>query len=731
VSQKTQELFRFGPFTLDRLDRTLFQGGRRVRLTPKAFDLLALLVEHRGGLVTREEILQALWPDTFVEDSNLTYQMSTLRKVLEAGGGEALIETVPKRGYRLTVPVVAETAIADENAIADEKRKQWRPHWAVVTLGIVTLATGASFWLSRGSPVTVGSPRVSPLTTYPGSELDPSLSPDGSQVAFIWNGGSGANFHVYTQAVGASSPRRLSAGATNEASPVWSPDGRSIAFLRELSPSRSAIIVASASGGAERKVAEIRCGIPRVDRNIENWYGTFLDWHPNGQWLAASEYNADYSSPSENQGILLISISDGMTRQLTAPTAPAADISPAFRGDGRYLVFVRRSSYGASQLFGINLTSGLQPSDHPYLISSEPAVNACPRWTPQNEILFLVGPALVPELRLWRTASRSLKASELPFLTDTVLEISGVRPSRQPGGMNFVYVRANRDENVWELRQSGATDRAAAPAVPLIDSSRADVAPEFSPDGKRLAWVSDRSGTMEIWVSAPDGSNPIQVTKFRGRGVGGPNWSPDANFIASACRDLSGNGSTLYLIKPDGGGVEPITAGHSLDVVPTWSNDGRFIYFTSTRSGSQALWKMPIHGGSAVRISDGPEWLARESADGKWLYSIRRSSAAKFDLARRSLRGTASDEILAPVANSRSYAMANDGVYFISAPEDGNQGRIEFLRNDGRRVTVATLLKPPGFGLTVSPTAAGGERRILYTQTDRFETDLLLVEGFR
>lgn len=724
MSQKMQRLFRIGPFTLDLRDRSLFQGGQRVRLTPKAFDLLCLLVEHHGGLVTRDEIIQALWPDTFVEDSNLTYQMSTLRKVLEAGGGGPLIETVPKRGYRLTVPVVAESAQAEESG------RQWHLHRGVVTLVIAAAAAGAGFWLSRGSPVTVGSPRVSPLTTYPGSELDPSLSPDGSQVAFIWNGGSGAEFHVYTQAVGASAPRRLSSGTMNEASPVWSPDGRHIAFLRELSASRSAIIVVSASGGAERKVAEIRCGIPRVDRNIENWYGTFLDWHPDGQWLAASEYNANYSS-SESQGILLISISDGATRQLTAPTAPAADIAPAFRGDGRYLVFVRRSSYGASQLFGVSLTSDLQPSGHPSLISTEPVVNASPRWTPQNEVLFLVGPALVPELRLWRTAPPNLKASAVPFLTDTVLEISGVRPSQQHGGLNFSYVRANRDENIWELRQSQAIDGAGAAAVPLIDSSRADVAPQFSPDGKRLAWVSDRSGTMEIWVSAPDGSNPIQVTKFGGRGVGGPNWSPDAKLIASASRDLSGQSSILYLIQPDGGGVEQITAGHSLDVVPTWSNDGRFVYFTSTRSGSQALWKMPIHGGSAVRISEGPEWLAGESPDGKWLYSIRRSSPARFDLARRSLRGAAADEILAPVANSRSYAIANDGVYFISAPGEGNQGRIEFLRNDGRRVTLATLWKPPGFGLTVSPTAAGGDRRILYTQTDRFETDLLLVEGFR
>jgi Tol biopolymer transport system component/DNA-binding winged helix-turn-helix (wHTH) protein len=725
MSQKTQELFRFGPFRLDLRERSLFQGGQRVRLTPKAFDLVALLVEHRGGLVSREEIVQALWPDTFVEDSNLTYQMSTLRKALEAGGGEALIETVPKRGYRLTVPVVVETAVANES------RRQWYIHWAVVTLAIAAVATGIGLWLAHESSATLGSPRVSPLTSYPGSELDPSLSPDGSQVAFIWNNGSGAEFHVYTQAVGASAPRRLSSGAMNEASPVWSPDGRHIAFLRELSASRSAIIIASSSGGAERKLAEIRCGIPRPDRNIENWYGTFLDWHPNGQWLAASEYNPNGSSASESQGILLISTSDGTTRQLTTPTPPAADIAPAFRGDGRYLVFVHRTSYGASQLYGINLTSESQPSGQPSLVSSESVVNASPKWTLQDEVLFLVGPALVPELRLWRIAPPRSNASAVPFLTDAVLEISGVRTSRQHGGMSFSYVRANRDENIWELRPRQNKDRSGTPAVPLIDSSRADVAPEFSPDGKRLAWVSDRSGTMEIWVSAPDGSNPIQVTKFGGPEVGGPNWSPDANFIASACRDLSGQSSTLYLIKPDGGGVEPITAGDSLDVVPTWSNDSQFIYFTSSRSGSQALWKRTLHGGSATRISNGPEWLARESPDGRWLYSIRRSSPARFDLVKRSLRGASSDEILAPVANTRSYAIANDGVYFISPPQEGDQGRIEFLRNDGRRATVTTLLKPPGFGITVSPTAAGGERRILYTQTDRFETDLLLVEGFR
>src|SRR5690242_15319279 len=156
--QETQVLFRFGSFTLDRRDRSLFQGGQRVRLTPKAFDLLSLLVEHRGGLVTREEIVQALWPDTIVEDSNLTYQMSTLRKALEAGGGEAFIETVPKRGYRLTVPVVAEYAKADKTSTDGEAQAaawQWRSRSAVVSLVITAVATGMGFWLFRGSPVTV------------------------------------------------------------------------------------------------------------------------------------------------------------------------------------------------------------------------------------------------------------------------------------------------------------------------------------------------------------------------------------------------------------------------------------------------------------------------------------------------------------------------------------------------------------------------------------------------
>jgi Tol biopolymer transport system component/DNA-binding winged helix-turn-helix (wHTH) protein len=716
------ELLRFAAFRLDSRQRCLFQGDQRVRLTPKAFDLLALLVERRGGLVTREEIVQALWPDTFVEDSNLTYQMSSLRKALEPGGAD-LIETVPKRGYRLTVPVIAETAPAGET------RKRPYRQWAMVILGAATLS---AMWLVPHEwPVSATPPRVSPLTSYPGSELDPSLSPDESQVAFIWNGGSGDEFRVYTQAVGASVPRRLSAGGTNEASPAWSPDGRYIAFLRELTASRSAVIVIPASGGVERKLSEIRCGIPRADRDIETRYGAFLDWRPDGRWLAVSEFNAHDSPPSETQGIMLISTVDGTTRRLTAPIPPAADIAPAFRGDGHYLVFVRRGSWSTSQLFGMSLRDDLQPSGTPVLLSSEAAVNSSPKWTPNNEILFLAGPALVPELRLRRMDPSSRKVSAMPFLTDTVLEISGVRPSRQLAGITFSYVRANRDENIWEVRREQRSDQVEPSAAPLIHSSRADVAPEFSPDGKRLAFDSDRSGTMEIWISDSDGANPIQVTRWGGLSGSGPNWSPDGKYISYARRDQYGRASNLYLISADGGDVRQITKGQSLNTVPTWSNDGRSLYFTSNRGGSIALWKMPVDGGPAKRISDRREALARESPDGRWLYSEWNSAPGRLELVRRSLFGAGSVEILAEVANARSYAIADDGVYFISPPEQGNEGRIQFLRNDGRRATIATLSKPPTFGLSVWPKSAGSKCRIVYSQTDRFETDLMLVEGFR
>src|SRR5437762_2885061 len=103
--QRARHFYEFGQFRIDEGERVLLREGQPVPLAPKVFDTLLALVRDRGHVIEKERLMKELWPDTFVEESNLTYNISQLRKALGAGDGERYIETVPRRGYRFTAPV--------------------------------------------------------------------------------------------------------------------------------------------------------------------------------------------------------------------------------------------------------------------------------------------------------------------------------------------------------------------------------------------------------------------------------------------------------------------------------------------------------------------------------------------------------------------------------------------------------------------------------------------------
>ncbi len=105
TSQKAKRIYRFGSFTLNEAEHQLLRNGEPVRLAPKAFDVLLVLIQNRGSLVTKEELLEEVWPDAFVEEANLSVNVASLRKAIEEGDEWRCIETVPKRGYRFVAPV--------------------------------------------------------------------------------------------------------------------------------------------------------------------------------------------------------------------------------------------------------------------------------------------------------------------------------------------------------------------------------------------------------------------------------------------------------------------------------------------------------------------------------------------------------------------------------------------------------------------------------------------------
>ena len=195
------DVYEFGPYRLDAGQRSLARGPERVPLAPKTFDLLLLLVRNGGRAVSKQELMTALWPDTFVEDTNLSFQVSTLRKAL-GDAGSAWIEAVPKHGYRFAAEVVtaslpaqmAGPSLADNApgrvvSAPERNRKRWMLTKGLIASLLMFAAGYVAFGSRRSSPpFPYVNVVATPLTAYPGNQTGPSLSPDGNQVAFSWDG---------------------------------------------------------------------------------------------------------------------------------------------------------------------------------------------------------------------------------------------------------------------------------------------------------------------------------------------------------------------------------------------------------------------------------------------------------------------------------------------------------------------------------------------------------------
>jgi Tol biopolymer transport system component len=277
--------------------------------------------------------------------------------------------------------------------------------------------------------------------------------------------------------------------------------------------------------------------------------------------------------------------------------------------------------------------------------------------------------------------------------------------------------------NIWRAKGPRAPAQGGAP-VELISSPRQQDDEQFSPDGKRIAFASDRSGSFEIWLCNSDGSSPVQLTSFGGPLTGTPNWSPDGRWIAFDSRP--GGRSRVFVVSAEGGEARRVTEGNWDDFVPSWSRDGKWIYFCSNRSGDWELWKVPAAGGQAVQVTETGGFEAKESKDSKWLYYTKSSAQGIWKMPVRGGAG-----ILALDRNIRRFWDATDqGICFIDLDAKPHP-TINVCDLDTQRVTrIATIDKPlwtPDGALSVSPDG----QWVLYPQVDRVESHIMLVENFR
>ncbi|MFN7937500.1 MAG: protein kinase [Bryobacteraceae bacterium] len=536
-------------------------------------------------------------------------------------------------------------------------------HWKAIAALAVFIAAGASTALYFRSPKEE-APRVFhplPLTNYPGTEIFPTFSPDGKQVAFSWNGEKRDNSDIYVKYLDSQTPLRLTHGPESDLQPSWSPDGRWIAFLRRKGTNYSLHLI-SPHGTEERKLVEG----PETLQPIT--------WLPDGKSLTFSRRRDD-DSPYR---IFRFALDSGKTFPLTdPPQGELGDRDRAFSNDGKAMLFVRRgNNVAVSKMMLLDLTPEGDPAGQPLAVLSGASNLSHPQWLPGpgNRILFLAN--VSPITFAWESrlsGSGAQRTLEQPTRLDALQGARTIALSRTGPPFLLAYDVFSLNLNI---RAISLPDGKMLPE-PISSTSFIEESPSYSPDGKQLAFRSSRDGDLNIWICASDGTSARQLTHRRNEGIGGMAWSPDSKWILVSFS--GGADHDIYRVNVASGAMEKILGSKFSENHPRWSPDGRWIYYSSDQTGQLEIWRMPAAGGTSQQITTTGGAYLKFSPDGKWIF-YRQKAGETGNLWRMPSDGGPSQKVAENVAWS-NWAVVSNGLYYADVrslwfvPESGKSAR--------------------------------------------------------
>ena len=573
----------------------LMKDGAEVRLEPRVMQVLACLLATRGEPMTRDALMQAVWGHEHVTEDALNRTVSKLRRLIadELKCG-AEIETIPKTGYRLLQPEQAATSTAAPSATAEATQADMptRRWWWVAAM-VLAAALGILLWPrgqhgGQGSVATDPQARIVPLTSLEGKEIEPSLSPDGSHVALAWRMNRDEKYHIYVLPLSSETLLQVSDSATSDDfGPQWSPDGTQIAFVRFEEGTRCEVLSVSPVGGPARHLAD-----------CDKYEGDNLAWSPDGSTLALKA--------PDSKGLDLLTPADGKLRHFTeVPASEMLDSTPSFSPDGSQLAFVRWHAAGVANVYVVPVSGG-----EPKRLTFDNLKVDGLTWEPDSHHIVFSSNRGGP-FSLWRVDVDGGPAERVPQSGRAAYS-----PAMSRDGKLLAYEEWTGQTNIFSV---DGRNPAAVPRQ-ITYTTRWDWNPAASPDGKRMAFVSDRSGTTEIWVTDKDGENGLKLTAFGGPYTSGPAWSPDGTHIVFDSPAVDGN-FDIYEVAADGSAPRRLTDSPVEDRFAHYSWDGKWIYFSSRRSGAWEIWRMPAGGGTAQQVTFKGGYYSEPGPDGAVYFS--------------------------------------------------------------------------------------------------------------
>ena len=683
---RNARLVRFGVFEVDLRSGELRKAGAKLKLSGQPFQVLAILLENPGEIVTREELQKQLWPDTFVDgDHNLNTAINKIREVLgDSAENPRFVETMPRRGYRFIAPLEGTRPAMPPAPVNAPQAPAVRPiGWRVLRTGVligaivlIAIAGIVLYRLHRVSQPVVQQRSLTRLTSDDGLQTGATWSPDGRFIAY--SSDRGGKYDIWVQQISGGDPIQVTKGPGQNWMPDWSPDGKYIAYRSEEGEGGIYITPALGGTGLQRKIASFgyyphwspdsslilfQPAYGLMGKNLfvvglngdpprevmtdhpPNIVAIFSAWHPDGKrittWIfdvtkdlvtgSRSPLPHFLTEPVDGGPAIETRLPPGLQKQMAAVAAAPGitewrtDFRFAWAPSGKAIYF-ERTFRGAKNVWRMTVDPfTLQPTSVERVTSS-PGVDAEFSVSPDGTKIAFTSER--QQIRAWAfpfDANHGRVTGPGQSVTSAGIEAWSFNLSRD-GKRLITWGDQDGQLRAWETLLPNGRE------TPLVghDSYNRNP-PALSPNGKRAAyarWQNDADNVqVVVWSSEQRNEDPLQAGHLAFAIVF--DWSPDGkSVLVSRYKDLTSEPSIWQLfVDPSSSGkssAREITSDPNYGLFQAhFSPDGKWIAFNAL-SASSTIYAIPATGGPWIRITDGKRWddKPRWSPDGKTIYYL-------------------------------------------------------------------------------------------------------------
>ncbi len=603
-------VFEVGDWTVDSLTHSLSQGDNEHQVPAKVMAVLVHLAQNHERLVTREELIDAVWDgNAYVGEKALNNAIWRIRQVLghDADGAE-FVKTTPKTGYQLSVvPVFLRLDDGDHVASSDSNRSN-----NLMLIAITVIATAFIVAFVAREPVvrSVDEP-LAVVTQLPGRELYAAPSPDGSMFAFLHVSQKGTQ-DLYVQSLidPEGQATQFSSDDASNFTPTWAPDNRHLAYVR----------VDNASGLCEIVVRDLSADSEEViDECVDIGYST-LSWSPDGRWLVFRK-----ADPELGPGLYLKAMNPNFRpteelndRRISCTACLLFDQEVSWSPDSAFLAVTREKNRLSQDVYRFEIDRW----QYKRLTHGEVSIKGH-TWDKHGENILYVSNKHTLDRRLWVVSAETGERREIGY------QGAGF-PAYLPDYESILFYRRSVTTYIAAIKLDRGSGASSFPQ-PVIQTSGSERNPSYSRHSKKLAYYSNLSGNNEIWIAEADGSGRQQLTDLKSNAID-PSWSPDGKQIAFIALDPSTEATTVKIYDLEANSTRTVTTGFGDHGPPSWAVDGQALIVPIWQGQDVDLWRVAIDGNQLTRLTTSGAEFGRESLDGKLLFYTKANERGLFRL---------------------------------------------------------------------------------------------------